>query len=1056
MRNILDLFSKENSCRLLVNAEGKIAEKYEYYRQFLIHNHDALNIIAELELLYHGGGPFTMSSVKKRYTDLMETTGKLVYALDRLSGGKYAGLIDACDRIGRDTASIFRSAPPSHPDLLVLPFEAVTADMADLAGPKTTNLASIGNVLKLPVPEGFVVTAAAFNRFLEDNDLIRPIEDMLTELPSDSPADLDRVTAALQKRITQAPVPKPLAAQILKAYETLEAKTEKNVLIAMRSSAVGEDTQASFAGQYATALNVGRDSILDAYKTVLASKYSPRAILYRMRYGLDDQATPMCVAGITMIDAVASGVLYSINPSDPAGRRADELLVTAIWGLGEHLVSGEASPDVYFVDRKTQKILRKSIAVKQTRIVSQQRGGTRLEQIPESERHLPAIDDESVEQLAGYGLSLEAYFKEPQDVEWCMDQTGKLFLLQSRPLGVGRASMSPTPPEQKIPDHPVLLTRGATASGGTAVGKVFLATEHKVDAVTEDAILVAKTASPEYAKLVSKVRGMITNVGSVASHLASVAREFGVPAIVDTGHATSSLKHGAWITMVADTATVYEGKVPDIEESVRPPKRELATDPMSGRMRLVMDRISPLNLTDPKAPSFSPEGCKTVHDIIRYAHENVIKEMFGLAGHRSTDVTSVQMKANIPLALFFIDLGGGLKKNLTTCDEITSDAIDSVPMKAFWVGLTHPGISWSGTVGATAKNIMALMTSGPPPQLDSYAIVSDEYVNLSIKFGYHYANLDIICSENREQNYVTLQFAGGAGSYFGRSMRINFLSEVLQRLGFTLNITGDLLEASLQGYDMQSMVDILDQMGRLLASSRLLDLAIPSQTEVHRMTEDFFNGNYDFLGQTKSPLPNFYTPVGNWDTTIQKGRTLCVQDGAKWGDAFSCGLNIVLGKMTGGKYQQFLDSIQAYYYFPVAIAKEKKVADGTIRVSVKPEAGCLDRMGGLAFGIRNAGNYFILTVDALENTFALYEFINNRRVTQARIDTPIESGRWYTIAAQISGSHLNGYLDDDPLIEHTAERTLEGYVGLGTKADSTVYFDNLVVQQDDRKHPIAF
>jgi phosphoenolpyruvate synthase/pyruvate phosphate dikinase len=112
----------------------------------------------------------------------------------------------------------------------------------------------------------------------------------------------------------------------------------------MHSSAVGEDTKASFAGQYISELNVTRENILHAYKSVVASKYSPRAILYRLRYGLDDRETPMCVAGIVMIDSKSSGVLYTVDPSRP---ESSVLKISALWGLGEHLVSGEASPDVF-------------------------------------------------------------------------------------------------------------------------------------------------------------------------------------------------------------------------------------------------------------------------------------------------------------------------------------------------------------------------------------------------------------------------------------------------------------------------------------------------------------------------------------------------------------------------------------------------------------------------------------------------------------------------------------------------------------------------------------
>ena len=178
----------------------------------------------------------------------------------------------------------------------------------------------------------------------------------------------------------------------------------------------------------------------------------------------------------------------------------------------------------------------------------------------------------------------------------------------------------------------------------------------------------------------------------------------------------------------------------------------------------------------------------------------------------------------------------------------------------------------------------------------SYVILSDEYVNLSIKFGYHYANMDILCTDTPEDNYISLQFGGGAGSYHGRSLRIHFLSEVLEELGFTLHISGDLFEATVKGYDRQTMEDTLDQLGRLLACSRLLDLAIPSQNQVMRMKESFFSGDYNFLQQTHNPLPSFYTPTGDWERIEEGGRIRCLQDGFKSGESFSCTLKNIMGK----------------------------------------------------------------------------------------------------------------------------------------------------------------
>ena len=121
-------------------------------------------------------------------------------------------------------------------------------------------------------------------------------------------------------------------------------------------------------------------------------------------------------------------------------------------------------------------------------------------------------------------------------------------------------------------------------------------------------------------------------------------------------------------------------------------------------------------------------------------------------------------------------------------------------------------------------------------------------------------------------------------------MRIHFLSEVLQQLGFMLQVSGDVLDATVKGYDSPAMEETLDQLGRLLACSRLLDMAIPSQERVDSMKESFFSGDYNFLQQSDNPLPNFYTPIGDWSRVFEGDVTRCLQDGSKSGEGFSCSL----------------------------------------------------------------------------------------------------------------------------------------------------------------------
>ena len=259
--------------------------------------------------------------------------------MDGLGGGRYGELSAVLDRLERELAPLYYPAPYCLTGDLVLPLSALTPESFPDAGGKATHLAILANQLALPIPPGFVVTACAFGRFLEETGLTQVMEDTLAGLSPEAVSDLEAKSRVLQEMILRAPVPDALAGKILAAYDALQAGTGSEVRLAMRSSAVGEDTEASFAGPIHHRTERHPGDILLAYKAVLASKYSPRAISYRFRYGLEDRDTLMCVAGIVMVDSRASGVLYTVDQSRPGASR---LKISAIWGLGEYLVSGEA------------------------------------------------------------------------------------------------------------------------------------------------------------------------------------------------------------------------------------------------------------------------------------------------------------------------------------------------------------------------------------------------------------------------------------------------------------------------------------------------------------------------------------------------------------------------------------------------------------------------------------------------------------------------------------------------------------------------------------------
>jgi pyruvate, water dikinase len=1059
---LFDIFSKKDTCVLLKYLHEGQVTKYTFFRNFLSHNYSALNKMADMEQLYYSGKPFSLSAAMIQYQDLSEAVMGIIYNLEKMSAGRFSGLIEVFKNIETTIFEEFRPVISHKTKDIVLLFETINPGMKSMVGTKAANLASIQNILGLPVPCGFAITAYAFEVFLKETGLSEPIEEALSKMQSlDSAQDIKRLSDGLREMVLQATVPSSVAAEIMKAYESLERKTYRDVKIAMRSSAVGEDTEASFAGQYDSVLNVSKESVLDAYKTVLASKYSAHAINYRLQYGLHEEETPMAVAGIVMVDAKSSGVMYSINPS---GGNSHTVKISAIWGLGEHLVDGSSSPDIFLADRNEEKITEIHISKKEQKLVRVDSGGTALVEVPESEKEISSLDDSAILKLRKYALQLEEYFGSPQDIEWAFDTDQKLFILQSRPLHIPKTEVYHEIPEQNFPDNLVLLKGGKTASSGIATGNVFVLTrEDALTQLPENAILVAKTASPGYAGVMGKIKGMITDIGSITSHMSSVAREFGIPAIVDAKNATVSLTTGEVVTMFADRTIVYRGVVDALVKHISPVKRGMFESPIHKRMRNILDRISPLNLTDPNHPLFAPEGCKTIHDIIRFTHEHAMKEMFGVSGTLDNEEAAVKLTANVPLNIYMIDLGGGLKDGLTTCNVITPDLVTSVPFKAIWKGFTHPGINWSSSIPVDMKSFMTLLASSATSELEehagspSYGILSRDYMNLSARFGYHFATIDTLCSETSDQNYISLQFSGGAGPYYGRSLRIQFLGNVLQQLGFQVSIKGDLLEAVLSRYDMPSMENKLDQLGRLLASSRLLDMAISSQDDVQILTDAFFKGDYDFLSRKQEgQLEDFYIHGGYWRQVIEEDHTYYVQDGSKSGYTISSGLSGIMGKIVGKELQDFLDNIEAYYYFPVAIAKNSDIEDGDISVKVKPVKGNIDRAGGIAFGIRNIANYFAFRINALEDNVVLFEYINNKRIERGRIQKSIEANAWYVLKIEIKGNSIKGFINEEPVIEYNADKPLKGFVGLWTKADSVTYFDELTIIRNNRALSVDF
>ncbi|MEN8243980.1 MAG: PEP/pyruvate-binding domain-containing protein [Thermodesulfobacteriota bacterium] len=828
-----------------------LREKYEAFKALLEYDKCAHELMAELEEIYHDRIKVDFSAIEGKYNAFSSCVRQIVESLQKMSPARYQDLMAYYKKFDFYIRFMLSSPEYDFSPPFTLELSHVTTEDASRIGGKALNAATFSGMLDLPIPPGFVITTNAFYYFLEYSDLRKAIDSRLSEIDIRDTPSLKRISDELVHLVMSAQVPEEIEASIMAAYHSIDAIGAGECRVAVRSSAVGEDSRSSFAGQYKTVLNVRRDGLADAYTAVVASKYSPEALYYRINYGLSDMETPMAVLVLEMIDAQASGVMYTLNLDEPEAGLLD---VHSIWGLGELLVQGEVSPDIFKVRKGGEAVIvDRRTGLKPRQMVFENKGGTKIVAVEKGRQKKSSLDDEFIRKLAEWGMRMEGHYQEPQDVEWCLDHKSNLYLLQSRPL---RREAELTPSVECVEEDissPILLSGGDRASSGAGSGPVFrVEREADLDRISEGAVLVAKNASSAYVRVMGKLSAVVTDSGSTAGHFASVAREFGVPTVVNAGTATRDLAPGRTVTVYADRGVVYDGMVQTLLESPCVRRDLIVDSPFASKLEYVIGFISPLRLVDPEDAIFAPEGCRSMHDIIRFAHEKSVQEMFTVGNRRTgRKLGAKKLVSQIPIQVYVLDIGDGLVKDASPKKEIHTDDVRNEPLLAVWKGLNHPDIQWSQFSHFNWEEYDRIVMSGgiisaDSAQLASYAVLSAEYLNLNLKFGYHFVILDTICSERSRDNHILFRFAGGGGDFHGRSLRAEFLSRILERIDFEIDKKGDLVDAKFKAAQREEILEKLDILGRLLGATRLMDMYLKTEDQVPEYAEAFLQGRYHF------------------------------------------------------------------------------------------------------------------------------------------------------------------------------------------------------------------
>ncbi len=439
----------------------------------------------------------------------------------------------------------------------VLWFDEITRGDVAVAGGKGANLGEMTRA-NIPVPWGFVVSSQAYFDFLDKTDLRAVIIGCLKGVQLFDNASLNRCSEQIKEAVLKAKMPRDIEQGIKAAYKKLGEGP-----VAVRSSATAEDMpDASFAGQQSTFLNVqGADNVVQAVHACWASLFEARAIFYRQENGYDHFSVGIAVPVQKMVQSQSSGVMFTV---EPVYNDITKIVIEAVYGLGEAMVSGHVSPDTYTLDKSEMKILRREISKQEWKLVRNPGSGVDHQEsnvqlpIPAPDQQKQKLSDAEVVELARIGKMIEEHYNYPQDIEWAKEE-GKFFIVQTRPVTTIKDSKTLVP-DQKI-DAKVLVS-GAGASPGIGSGPVkviFRAAE--IDKVLPGDVLVTEMTTPDFVPAMKRASAIVTDRGGRTCHAAIVSRELGVPCVVGSDKATKTLSTGQDVTVDGALGKVYEGIV---------------------------------------------------------------------------------------------------------------------------------------------------------------------------------------------------------------------------------------------------------------------------------------------------------------------------------------------------------------------------------------------------------------------------------------------------------------------------------------------------------------
>ncbi len=448
------------------------------------------------------------------------------------------------------------------------------------------------------------------------------------------------------------------------------------------------------------------------------------------------------------------------------------------------------------------------------------------------------LDIKGIKALAETAMTLERIMGIPITMHWEYWKDGRFIVTRLFPYL--EKPQEPTSRElaDELKSAVVLCQGGRVVQAGIAAGHVVHINDNtELADFPIGAVAVAPMATPQLTPFLHRAAAILTEHGNPVGHLATVARELSLPALFGVPGVLDTLTPGTEVTVDTGQMKVYQGVQNAMLQLGNSDLNFSPVDPEYRQLRRLLRYITPLNLIDPEASQFSAEGCRTFHDIIHFCHEMAVDELAhfqerrpGLSGIK----TSTMHLPSLPMDIHLLDIGGGIKPPADLLHPQPAD-VSSEPFAVFLDGLLHPLASREDLPTLGLRDIISSIprTSGniaaaPDSVGKNLAIVSQEYLNLSLHLGFHFNVIDAHLSDDRHRNYIYFRFIGGLADATRRSRRAFLIAEVLNAMDFKVTKKDDLVVGRIKFERKDILRSTLFVLGALTTFSRQRDTSLYS------------------------------------------------------------------------------------------------------------------------------------------------------------------------------------------------------------------------------------